>query len=263
MSPILLLLFLYTATMACGGSILSSGNGASAEGDAAPENAAETAPDDTGEDIFVAIEDTHLDNELPDEDAGMDESEPETVVTQCSDGLDNDGDTLIDLEDFDCPTTEDDVEGSEIGQCTNDGHCNAGWNECNLVTNTCYDPSQGNICDPCWNSTNCGDGVTGNNPDRDYCVYLTYRGYCSKDCAGDFDCPRGFRCDYGEDTVSPGSCLPYVGSCESREFFGTTCSSENECNGLQCHSGICTSDCRIEHDCPQEMSCTGGWCFPD
>lgn len=49
---------------------------------------------------------------------------------QCADGIDNDGDGLVDLADPGCPSSSDDSEGSppnpENFACTNDAHCASG-----------------------------------------------------------------------------------------------------------------------------------------
>ena len=185
---------------------------------------------------------------------------PDSGTTECSDGIDNDFDGLTDLEDFDCEGPDDPHEGPDVGECTNDNHCDAGWEECNRETNECYDPPEGNPCQECYRSEDCGDGVTGENPDRDFCLYWSYQGFCSKDCLGAADCPRGFYCDFSE---GPGMCVPVAGTCNSMERMGDPCEGEYDCGYAVCHDSMCTTQCEIEHDCPDAMSCVEGWCVLD
>jgi len=252
----------------CGGSILTAGDLSSNENElfteTEPESHLEIIPEIFQPDADINTSENELEDLSPDIEDLQDISDnifEDVPIPQCSDGLDNDGDSLIDLDDFDCSDPSDSVEGPDTGECTNDGHCDAGMNECNLSNNTCYDPPHGNICDSCWQSTDCGDGVTGNNPDRDFCVYWTYRGFCTKDCRGDYDCPRVFTCDLSNPV---GMCLPRVGTCDTLQNFGSNCTNDNQCGGenILCHEGICTSNCSIEHDCPSGMHCTEGWCKP-
>jgi hypothetical protein len=251
-------LCLVIAAAGCAGSIQTLGDSGTVE-DAPPDDgqidalAEEPAPDVETDPAADPPEDA--DAEEPAED-----NPPDTAVPQCSDGIDNDGDSLVDMEDFDCIDPSDPVEGPETGECTNDSHCDAGWNECDLTTNTCYDPPQHNICEDCWSSQDCGDGVSGEDPNRDFCVYVMIQRYCAKDCRNDFDCPRAFICDFSQPA---GLCVPYAGTCASRASFGSACSNDGECNGLQCPAGICTSDCRVEHDCPDAMSCIESLCILD
>jgi hypothetical protein len=103
--------------------------------------------------------------------------------------------------------------------------------------------------------------VTGDDPNRDYCVYYGYTGQCTKDCAGDFDCPRGFNC---VDSDGHLMCLPRAGSCDLLlDVMGDTCGTSDECPYMTCQGGVCTTDCTIEHDCPGTLSCIDGWCVPD
>jgi hypothetical protein len=195
-------------------------------------------------------------------DTGLDYS-PDPGNPQCSDGIDNDGDDLVDMEDFDCESPADGIEGPDDG-CTTDNHCAAGWEECDHASGLCYDPPFGGPCDPCHDSADCGDGVTGEDPDRDFCLIYGTSGHCTKDCRGEFDCPRGFWCDPGEDGEMPGYCRTVILSCTALDIVGTSCMGEPDCYGaMACHGGICTYECETEHQCVEGTSCTAGWCTSD
>lgn len=195
----------------------------------------------------------------------LEDPEPDTEGPECSDGIDNDGDDLIDMEDFDCSNPGDDPEGPGDG-CSIDNHCEAGWWECDRDTGECYDPPEGAPCDPCYRSEDCGDGVTGSDTNRDFCVYYGMSGRCTKDCHGDFDCPKGFYCDPDVDPPHPGMCLPVTGSCTSLESIGEACSRDEDCGWgdmAVCEESVCTSLCEVEHDCPMGWSCVTGMCEQD
>ncbi|MBW2260728.1 MAG: hypothetical protein JRG91_02055 [Deltaproteobacteria bacterium] len=197
-------------------------------------------------------------------DAPVDARPDGTGEGECEDGLDNDGDDLIDMDDWDCEHIYDSVEGPESDDCTMDTHCADGWEECNDETGECYDPPQGELCDECGDSADCGDGVMGESPDRDFCVNYGYNWNCSKDCDGGWDCPRGFRCDLGDDGLPPGFCRPYTISCNAMDLIGEGCTGEYDCLGaMPCHGGICTYECETNRECPDTTTCTGGWCIPD
>ena len=183
---------------------------------------------------------------------------------ECEDGLDNDGDDLIDMEDWDCEHIYDTTEGPGDGPCLMDNHCEAGWLECDLETGECYEPPMGGLCEGCGDSLDCGDGVTGDDPDRDFCVrYSSGSWHCSKDCQGDFDCPRGFQCEFGEDGRPPGYCRPWTISCDALDLLGETCTGEYDCYGaMPCHEGICTYVCETNRQCPAPTYCIDGWCIP-
>ncbi len=183
---------------------------------------------------------------------------------QCEDGLDNDGDDLIDMDDWDCEHIYDSTEGPGE-DCTMDNHCEAGWLECDHETGECYEPPMGELCAGCVNSEDCGDGVTGEDPDRDFCVhYGSGTWNCSKDCQGDFDCPRGFQCDFGDDGYPPGYCRPWAISCDALDLVGESCTGEYDCLGaMPCHGDICTYECESNRQCPDTTTCTSGWCIPD
>jgi hypothetical protein len=189
---------------------------------------------------------------------------PDGASPECADGIDNDGDDLIDLDDWDCEGHADTSEGPGPGGCTTDNHCAAGWEECDHDTGECYTPPAGGLCDPCESSTDCGDGVTGDDPDRDFCLnYGMGNWHCTKDCMGDYDCPRGFWCDYGDDGYPPGYCRTVVISCNALDLVGDECFGEYDCLGaMPCHEGICTYECESQPQCPEGTSCTGGWCIP-
>jgi hypothetical protein len=194
------------------------------------------------------------------------DSPPDTTLPECSDGIDNDGDDLIDLEDFDCNSAEDHVEGPEDG-CSVDNHCEAGYWECDRDSGECYDPPEGGLCDPCGNSADCGDGVMGTDTDRDFCVYMSsMSGRCAKDCVADFDCPKGFFCSPDVDPPHQGMCIPVVGSCGALDVFGSGCGRPEDCGWSEwvtCVEGTCTSHCEVEHDCPMHWSCVEGLCVED
>jgi hypothetical protein len=246
---------LCAAAVGCGSTIRASGDALTDRDGPVDTSVTDTAVTDT------AVADT---SEDPVDDVPADTA-PDSSDTQCSDGIDNDGDDLIDMEDFDCANPSDDVEGPE-GGCTVDNHCAGGWNECDPDTHECYDPPEGALCDPCYRSEDCGDGVTGDDPDRDYCVIYGTSGRCSKDCRGDFDCPKGFYCDPDVTPPHPGMCLPTSGSCWNLDAFGNPCSRNEDCgwgDRVVCEGSICTSMCEVEHDCPMGWSCVSGMCVED
>ena len=111
------------------------------------------------------------------------DSEIDSGPAQCSDGIDNDNDDLVDMDDIDCVSPWDPVEGPETGECTSDNHCDGGWLECDRHTNTCYDPPGSSLCDVCDDIDDCGDRVVTENPDADFCLYWGGDdAYCAKDC---------------------------------------------------------------------------------
>jgi hypothetical protein len=102
----------------------------------------------------------------------------------------------------------------------------------------------------------CGDGVTGDDPDRDFCIYESSTGgNCAKDCRVDVDCPQGFRCHFFE---VADMCIPVASSCLAMDEMGTSCTTS--CTYTDCHGGICTTTCTVDHDCPEGMHCSTGWC---
>ncbi len=184
------------------------------------------------------------------------------AIHQCSDYMDNDGDDLIDMDDNDCTSPEDDIEGSEVGECTTDNHCDAGWSECNIITNVCYTPPMALPCSRCETRADCGDGITDeDHPDVDWCVMSgPSGGTCTKDCREDYDCPRGYFCD-GLD-APPGMCLP-ISDCEDMYNIGASCGSSWDCgwgSGLSCIDNVCTYECETQHECPSGAECLDGVC---
>jgi len=257
------LILMAAAAVGCGGAVATSGDEDTGT-DTPPPDAADVdaAPDpDAIQDIPAEDRIDIAPDPVPDngEDTVPD-LPPDTGPSACSDGIDNDGDGLVDMDDFDCDSPSDPVEGPNFGECTNDNHCNAGWEECDVETNTCYTPPHGLPCESCYSSINCGDGVMGEDPDRDWCVFSGITGYCTKDCHGDFDCPRGFVCDFGEDGPPLGYCVPLAGTCESMSLLGNTCGGPEDCGNAECHYNICTTHCVIEHDCIEWSHCVDGWC---
>ncbi|MBW2261847.1 MAG: hypothetical protein JRG91_07730 [Deltaproteobacteria bacterium] len=252
-----LAIVLVTLILGCGSSIKMATDGQS-ETDGTPDGATDT--------VVEPGEDTPVDGTSdPGTEPSTDSVPDSTGDPECSDGLDNDGDDLIDMEDFDCESPSDTNEGSDTDECENDNHCDGGWEECDESTHTCYEPPHGSLCDPCEWRGDCGDGIEDEgDPDVDWC--LTYGpgspGVCTKDCRGDRDCPRGFYCEDAPD----GMCLALSG-CSGLEDLGNGCSGDWECGSyyspLECHGGICTLECVIEHDCVSGMSCVDGWCAND
>jgi hypothetical protein len=240
--------------LGCGGALKTAGDADETD-----------APGDTDSDVAVdpALEpepDVDPDAE-PDPDPDV---EPDSPGTECSDGIDNDGDDLIDTEDFDCSSPDDHPEGPLGDGCSIDNHCAAGWEECDRSTGTCYDPPRGELCTECRSSEDCGDGVTGDNPNRDFCLIGWWPpGECTKDCAGDFDCPKAFRCIDSDGRMM---CLSYAGSCEAFGLMGESCTRDDECgygDAVLCEGSVCTSMCEVEHDCPMGWSCVVGLCARD
>jgi hypothetical protein len=253
------------ATWGCGGAVLSQGDGLVGEEgdthDVADLHDADVPQEggDPDEDAPPEIvPDPPVEGDAPAEPDLEDGEEP--GVFQCSDGLDNDGDGLPDMEDFDCTSPGDPLEGPDVGECTTDHQCSGGWGECDKTSNICYAPPQGLPCEPCYTSSNCGDGVTGDNPDRDWCVYWGIRGSCTKDCNGDADCPRAYVCDYGEDGPPLGYCVPLAGTCDDLGLLGSTCEGGDDCGNAVCNGGICTTECAKLHDCPEASTCVDGLC---
>lgn len=199
-------------------------------------------------------------------DTGVDPG-TDPVGPQCDDGLDNDGDDLIDTEDWDCADASSPVEGPPPGpvECSVDTHCDIGYEECDRDTGTCVAPVEGELCDPCSWRGDCGGGSTDEeDPDVDWCVYSgSSGGNCSKDCVGDFDCPKGFVCDMGEDGMPPGMCWPFVGSCGYFEVIGQPCGTDEDCYGITCLDGMCTYGCEAEFHCIFGYSCVESHCIPD
>ena len=142
--------------LGCGGALRAAGDGDTT--DAAGDPAHDVALDPSLEPEPDIVPD------------GTPDVEPDGADPECSDGIDNDGDDLIDMEDFDCANPDDDPEGPPEGECSIDNHCAAGWEECDRSTGTCYDPPQGELCAECRSSEDCGDGVTGDDPNRDFCL---------------------------------------------------------------------------------------------
>jgi len=259
----LLVLLGILAVAACGSTLKATGDaGADSSVDTGVDTGSDGTVDpgtDPGDDPEPdAVPDT-VEDTLPDTAT---DPEPDSTAPQCDDGLDNDGDDLIDMEDFDCPSPDHPVEGPPPDGCSVDNHCDAGFAECDRSSGECYEPPEGAVCEECWSSEDCGDGVTGGDPDRDWCVYTGMGGgNCTKDCAGDFDCPKGFRCsDLGEGARG---CYPVVGSCDLMEVVGEGCGTDEDCYGLACEGGICTHGCEVEHDCMMGMSCVVDICVPD
>lgn len=154
------------------------------------------------------------------------------------------------------------------GCCHRDGDCiwvDHIW-ECDSSTNTCYDPPQGHFCEVCTDRTTCGDG--GSSSD-DWCAYYTSTDNgCSKDCAGDYDCPRGAMCVDGAGSPCPSGvsdcmCVVKVGTCTTWRHFGDWCSGYPDCPGPDnlCRSARCTWACTTIDDCPlQSPGCVSGYC---
>jgi len=181
-------------------------------------------------------------------------------LPSCSDDRDNDGDDLVDLDDWDCESPTDGPEGP-AGGCTMDTHCAAGWEECE--EGTCEVPLEGALCEPCTDSGDCGDGLM-DGPDRDFCVYYGMGGgNCSHDCMADHDCPRGFYCEYGDDGAPPGYCVPIAGSCAALEnVLGGPCTSRFDCmNVMECVDETCAYECTEQWHCPTGTDCTDGFCL--
>jgi hypothetical protein len=234
------------------------------ESDAGGSDSPSDPPDD------VALDNVEDPAPDPTPDAAADTTEdpaPDPTGPQCADGLDNDGDDLIDTEDWDCADGSTPVEGPPPGptECSVDTHCEIGYWECDRSSGTCVEPEKGVLCDPCGWRGDCGGGIMDeDDPDADWCVYASSSGgNCSKDCMGDFDCPKGFVC-MTDDSDTPPKCWPYVGSCRSlMDVVGEICGTDGDCDDLACLGGICTYACEAEHHCPLGMSCLDGHCFPD
>jgi hypothetical protein len=256
----------------CGGTVkFESGDGTTDDGsadqpfdtsvDPGVDPGTDPALDVPGDTMTDAVVDPVVDSSV---DPLADPTGPE-----CSDGIDNDGDDLVDLEDWDCADPSSPTEGPPAGstECSVDTHCDIGYSECDRSSGTCVEPVQGGLCDPCTWRGDCGGGITDEgNPDVDWCVYGSSgsSGNCSKDCMGDFDCPKGFYCDPGDDGVPPGLCWPFVQSCWLLgEIVGAGCGGDPDCFGMSCVEGICTYRCEAEHHCPLGWSCTEGVCWPD
>ncbi len=273
-APGLALLGLVITSVGCGGTVKFEGDGNTGI-DTATDTTLETTSDplsDTESDpvldpVFDPASDPIVD--LPGDtmvDTAVDTA-PDPTGSQCSDGVDNDGDDLIDLEDWDCAGPSTLVEGPPPGsvECSVDTHCEIGYSECDRMTGSCVAPTEGMLCDACGWRADCGMGITDeDNPDVDWCVFAdSSSGNCSKDCLGDFDCPKGFVCDLGDDSLPPGLCWPFVGSCQMMDMVGTMCGVDDDCDGLTCVGGACTYRCEAEHHCVFGYSCVGDVCLPD
>jgi len=253
----LMVLAAAVAAFGCGSTIKYSGDSAT-DPDSPVDTVVDSTVDSTGDTEIDSVTDTGVDVNV--------DVEPDSPNPECSDGIDNDGDDLIDMEDFDCIDPTDDIEGPGDAGCSVDNHCEAGWWECDRATGTCYEPPEGDLCVPCYTSEDCGDGVTGEDVDRDYCVYHGMGGECSKDCSGDFDCPKGFYCDPEVDPPHPGMCIPVAGTCESMMNLGSACSDSGDCGWgetIGCVGSVCVQYCEIEHDCVEGSSCVEFVCVPD
>ncbi|MFH1435520.1 MAG: hypothetical protein ABIJ56_07360 [Pseudomonadota bacterium] len=197
-----------------------------------------------------------------DSDHTPDDTAEEPGATQCSDGIDNDSDGLVDMEDYDCADSSDPLEGPESGECTNDGHCSTGMDECDRETGTCYDPPGLSPCDTCSGTAECGDGLNTGDPDADVCYSMGGPlASCGKDCLGDYDCPSGFLCYAGPELAPNTTCIPVIGTCDALFLLWTDCDVEEDCEGGLCNDGKCTSRCTRQHDCLYGYICIEGWCI--
>jgi hypothetical protein len=175
-------------------------------------------------------------------------------------------------EDGDPCTTDACREGRCVAEtrpdcCRRDGDCmwpGHVW-ECDAATGTCYDPPRAEPCGNCSRRTDCGDGGEGSD---DMCVYYGSSWSdpgCSKDCAGDADCPRAYACtllsDEGGRACEPGDagclCLAAIGSCGPYATLGNGCMASemcqyacNACRSMICLEGRCTFECGSDDDCP-------------
>ena len=138
------------------------------------------------------------------------ESAETPPATQCSDGVDNDGDGLVDMDDPGCESETDDNEYD----CTSDGDCSDGL-FCN-GQETC----SGGACQA-GTAVNCEDGVSCTvdscNEATDSCDNLPTDALCDDDlfCNGAETCDAATGCQTGVDPcTSTGTCNEGTDTCE-------------------------------------------------
>jgi len=80
-----------------------------------------------------------------------------------------------------------------------------------------------------------------------YCV----GGYCSDTCATDSECPIGFKkcSDSGDGTKV---CTIFG---EGKKAFGSTCSTDGDCQSAYCTEGLCVEICDANINCPSGYTC--------
>ena len=82
--------------------------------------------------------------------------------------------------------------------------------------------------------------------------------YCTSlpaPCESDYDCPRGYLCDYN-DRTGDDACAK-----RGQTEVGESCSETIECHRGVCQDGICTEYCYSDDDCPEGELCNVY--FPD
>jgi hypothetical protein len=204
------------------------------------------------------------------------------VFEDCDNGLDDDGDSLIDCDDYrdcawECGACPPGLYGAECDQgcaggadtpCSNNGVCDdgvGGTGECTCNSgyygDACADECPGGAADACSGNGTCSDGAAGAG------VCACAEGYFGSDCAA--ECPGGATdpCT-GNGTCDEGAAGTGACTCDSGTF-GVDCAGEcpggatNACNGNgACDdggsgTGVCTCDTGyFGADCVAE--CPGG-----
>lgn len=188
-----------------------------------------------------------------------------TGITQCSDGVDNDNDQMVDAADIECTSPCDDDEGSFATgtsgdnrdpfwqDCFFDGNSGAGNDGCRYNTCCLYPPGNANACTQqqldsgaCDVSQQCVDvcapaappgcdcfgcctvcGVTGGCGDANGCVKIVLLPGCQFEniCTDQVNCP--------------------------------ICQQDDEC-ATQCPTGA--SECTVDTDCANNEACADGCC---
>ncbi len=221
---------------------------------------------------------------------------PPTSENNCSNGLDDDCDGLIDCDDADCVGTVD-------CPCDNDGTCDPG-EDCNNCASDCISGSGGAVCgngvceagdgEDCSSCPSDCNGITTGRPSGRFCCgssslgcaddRCTSGGYscttvaagtsyccgdgicegdedafnCSVDCSGGSYCGDG-TCDPGEDVCS---CSDDCGLPPSSEVPNSTCGDglDNDCDGVaDCNDG----DCATDPACDVTCAAVGDSCVSD
>ncbi|MBD3389182.1 MAG: hypothetical protein GF416_08815, partial [Candidatus Altiarchaeales archaeon] len=189
-----------------------------------------------------------------------DACDSEDEIPSCSDGLDNDGDTLIDCADPDCIGFNDAAGGlccQQNEDCDSfdvSDHCEGNtWTgtegTCDVGTNTCYGDTSSTECvdssacttDSCVDLTGCVyspvDCSPNNAGEVASCTYdpdaidttWDYRAAFTSECVEDALEPLGYRCTLPDDISH--TCV--VGQC------GATCDEDSDCPVTTCPSDGC------------------------
>jgi len=203
----------------------------------------------------------------------------------CSDGWDNDCDTLVDMLDSGCMQCQDDIDCDDAKECTTDT-CSSGV----CLNDPVMDGTSCDDGDLCTQTDTCQSGTcTGSNPvvctALDQCHNAGTCNPSTGNCSNPIK-PDGTSCDDGDectqtDTCQTGSCTgadpvvctpldqchnagtcnPSTGNCSNPEKpDGTSCDDNDLCTQTDtCQSGTCTGSdpvvCTALDQCHEAGTC--------